>query len=352
MNRLTLIILAQFLAPLAMAQTPRWSPTTKPTFPIAAWDVPAKHMDVWRARGINVLIGCGLEVADTPAARLAWAKEAEKRGLWVIADFQGSVPPNTYALFLPDEMDAKQANPAIAKWDGLTHDQIRPLYDNFKRLAPDVPVFMSLAGDHVTGTNRNLYYATIADCSDIWTEDGYARNRNAKTYTEALWPGSAVAVLKKVAPNKPLWAMLECDWQNLKDSPNGRAPTAVEVQSAIDIAVANGATGIGYFSHVFNGNGGWIDWDRTPPDVVDVITRASAKLNPPPVPVVSPEILALRAQVAQLKADVDANLAVHQAAIGALGTRTAAVEAATKPDAILSTIADKLRPTTRATTQP
>jgi hypothetical protein len=329
---LTVALFCGIIGCEAWGQAPRWNPTTKPTFPVAAWDVPAKQMDVWKARGINVLIGCGLEVADTPVARLAWAKEAEKRGLWVIADFQGSVPPNVYAFLLPDEMDAKQANPAIPKWDGLTHDQIRPLYDNFKRLAPDVPVFMSLAGDHVTGTNRINYYQTITDCSDIWMEDGYPRNRDATRYNEALWPGRAVAVLKQAAPNKPLWAMLECDWQNLKDSPNGRAPTAAEVQSAIDTAAANGATGIGYFSHVFNGKGGWVDWDRTAPDVADVITRASAKLNPP----TSPEVAALRAQVAEL----NANLAVTNARQDAMDEKLNRIGA------------ELMRPATRPTTQP
>lgn len=283
--------------------------TPRPTSPITAWDVPIKHMDVWKARGINVLVGCGLEVPDTVGARLAWAVEAAKRDLWVCADFLGNVPANTFAFLLPDELDAKQADPNIQKWDGRTHDQIRPLYDAFKKLAPTIPVLASLSGDHIIQANRLPYYQSIADCSDIWSEDFYPFSIDPTRYT-IMQKALAVAVLKQAAPNKPVWTWIETCWQHLKNRPNGRQITAAEYRATVAVMRTAGVAGRGHFSHVFNGNGGWVSFDGTPTDVAQAITEESAKDSPaatpvPPVVSAPEELASVKSQVAKLQQQVD-----------------------------------------------
>lgn len=283
----------------------------KPTFPTLAWNVPPSLFDTAIARGVTVLIGCGFEGSskDSVDARRDWATAARAKGLWTIYDPQtGPVLDNQYAFLLPDEMDAKESAPkpdGTRQWNGWTREQIRPLYDAFKAKAP-LPVLMSLAGDHVTQQNRLAYYTSIADCCDIWMEDGYPRNTNAVTRNEALWPGQALSVLKAAVPDKPRWAMIEAGYQGLKNSPNGRAPTASEVSSAIDIALAGGATGIGYFSHFFDPvTGGWRGFDNMPADIAAVVTARFKALNPPlPVP--------------RTVADVDADLQKVKATLARL----------------------------------
>lgn len=255
----------------------------RPSFPIAAWDVPAKDMDKWKARGINVLVGCGLEVTDTPAARLAWAAEAARRDLWVVYDTQGAAPPpNLYAFLLPDEMDAKQADPAVPKWNGLTPEQIKPKYDAFKALSPTIPVFMSLSGDHITVPNRLAYYRSIAPYCEIWSEDWYWASTDPIHYTSAL-KAQAVGVLKQADPTKPVWSWVETAWQNLKNRPAGRQITQAEFAQTCSVVRAAGIAGRGYFSHVFNGNGGWVAFDGTPDDIAAEII-AQNQVDNPPVP--------------------------------------------------------------------
>lgn len=259
-----------------------------PEFPTLAWNCPPSLFDTAKARGVNTLIGCAFEgsTTDTPANRLAWANAAAAKGFWVIGDFAAcaSMPANLYAHLLIDEMDAKEWPVGSKVYHGWPHDQIRPLYDAFKKLHPTIPVAMTCAGTAVTQANRLAYYQSIADCSDIWISDGYPRSSNALTYTEALWPGQAVAVLKQAAPNKPVFALIESGWQHLKNSPNGRAPVAAETQAAIGLAISHGASGIGYFSHWFDGNGAWKGFDNTLPDVAAVITQQFKSLNPTPLP--------------------------------------------------------------------
>jgi hypothetical protein len=256
---------------------------TRPTFPIAAWNVPAKDMDKWKARGVTVLVGCGLEVSDTAAARVAWAAEAAKRDLWVVADFLGTVPPNTYAFLLPDEMDSKQAEPPNGKWNGLTPEQIKPKYDAFKALAPTMPVFMSLAGDHITVPNRLAYYRSIAPYCEIWSEDWYEFSTDPVHYAALHLKAQAVSVLKQADPNKPVWSWHETCWQNLKGRPAGRQVTQGEFAQSCRDTRAAGIAGRGHFSHVFNGNGGWVAFDGTPDDIAAEIV-AQNQVDNPPVP--------------------------------------------------------------------
>ncbi len=260
----------------------------KPLFPISAWNVPAKDMDKWKARGVNVLVGAGLEVTDNQAARLAWAAEAAKRDLWVVADFLGAVPDNLYAFLLPDEMDAKQADPAVPKWNGLTPEQIKPKYDAFKALNPDIPVFMSLAGDHITQANRMPYYRSIAPYCEIWSEDWYTFSTDPVHYPISLKP-QAVSVLKQAAPDKPVWSWVETCWQNLKGRPSSRQITQDEFAQVCSAVRVAGVAGRGYFSHVFNGNGGWVAFDGTPADVANEIVFQNQIDNPPqPGPPLTP----------------------------------------------------------------
>jgi hypothetical protein len=291
-------------APPASGQTTRPAAfTARPAVPVLAWDVPVGDMNKWKARGVNVLIGAGMEGKKDQAELDAWAAAAADRGLWVIVNPLASRPyPNLYAFLLPDEMDAKQADPAVAKWDGLRPDQIKPLFDAFRKIDPTIPVFMSLSGAKITGGNRAAYYKSISPFCDVWMEDGYPRNMNAARYDESLWPGKACAVLKQAAPDKPLVAMIEVDDQNLWNSPLGRGPTVDEVAEALRQAKANGATGYGVFGHYFSDAGGWAGWDRTPADIAGLLTAEFGKLNPP----ADDPLDALRDAVGEARADASA----------------------------------------------
>ncbi len=256
---------------------------TKPPFFTAAWNVPSADFDKWIARGVNTLIGCGIPnpPGDTPQHRYDWALAALNKGLWTVYDPQGmAVLENFLYALMPDEMDGREWPVGSGHWDGLPHDQIKPYYDAFKARG-----FTVLQNMKVTqNPGRLAYYQSIADCSDLWSSDGYPRSNNADRYNEALWPGQSTSTLKQAGPTKSVWSIIESGWQHLKDTPHGRAPTAVEVNAAFDAALASGATGICIFSHYFNGNGGWAGWDNTAADVAAVITDRFKKLTAPPEP--------------------------------------------------------------------
>jgi hypothetical protein len=298
---------------VARAQTTQpatWNPATRPAVVVACYQQPVQNLATWRARGCNAVVGP--ELGNPPRLTVRqYCDAAAREGLWIIGNRKlleaNYRPANLLASALDDEPDASNHNtpPAL----------VRAQAEAFRRLAPDVPVWLNLAGDRITsaGAKDAQNYADWIAAADVVSEDWYPINRQFARYPIAL-KGQALEYLKSKGA-RALWDVVECNWQKLnKADKRGRGPTADEIEQQVNLALAKGATGIVYFSTCDSGAYGWPQsYDPTESEQALRITAINARLNPPaatqpttapspqpspaPAPPVAVDVVALQAKV-------------------------------------------------------
>jgi hypothetical protein len=236
--------------------------TARADLPVAAFFQPVRNLDALKAMGINTVAGPEVEnsgsmtPAQLAAARDAWLKATAERGLkCVLKNPPPALPWNCVGILLSvDEPNGKSVKPAAMKAES----------DGYRAKYPGVPIFLSLAGDKVTSANFNRpdeaqLYKDYAALADVLTVDAYSMNRNATRYP-VTWTGEAVKKLALVT-NKPVWAWLETNDQQLSPPPAGqginRAPMPDEIKATWEYAVKCGAKGIGGFFTCDSGKYGW-----------------------------------------------------------------------------------------------
>lgn len=258
------LLVSSFCLPPSAFSAPRLSDLRNPT---AVWWQPARNVPMLAAQGVNVFFGPEVEnsAALSPAALAAgqasWVKAVADAGAYcVLKQPSAPVPANCVGFILTvDEPNAKLIPAAALKGN----------FDALRALDPSRPIFLSMAGGTVTSANlaRPAELQLLKDYAgvcDVFTVDCYPCNGNATRYP-MTWTGDAAQKLAG-ATGRPVWAWIECNDQQ-KPAPTSktdgvhldinRGPTAAEIRSQVDYAVAQGATGIGWFATCDSGKYGW-----------------------------------------------------------------------------------------------
>lgn len=407
MNRLTLIILA-LLSPLAMRDCgAAYGQTTRPAV-IGPWGqassilVPSGELDVagkpkmvridnfarWKARGANTLF-----TEDT---------SSETREEWIARSKAAALKSFRKPKMLPGgnlDMCLGDIDPAALKADdqdpdclgfqyadeldrrGVTLENATRIYKQIKAISKK-PVLLNFCGDN-SGFGNVWYLGDKrvgaihrADLGGLFAQTDYvswdfylfAGNRPPPPGFD-FWKFRFDRV-KSWSGNRPQVIVIDCADQNL-DGKGYPGPDVAGyegmIKYATDYCAANGIPlyGVCLFPQKI---GGGFAFDNTRADVAASMPAVHEKYfgvtvaQPPQPDQTTAAIAALNFKIDALDKQIgvlnDATgtlsdqLRAANAANAALGTRLLAAEAATKPDAILSTIVDRLRPTTRATTQP
>lgn len=226
-------------------------------FPVATWTQPVHNLALQAALGVIVAWGPEIEGGSSVTPQ-QWCDEAKKVGLSVITKNQTiSIPSNCIGFYHandePNQTGAGHVEPL----------KLKPEYDRLKLIAPNLPVFISLAGDKLLYTNfpnpidRQLYLDYAKVC-DAFTVNFYSKNRNASRYPTTQ---TALAVSNLIALcQKPVWAWVECNDQELgvPTLPDvNREPTPQEMSDTVDAAILAGASGFGWFGVCSRAKHGW-----------------------------------------------------------------------------------------------
>lgn len=284
-----------------------------PAFPIGVWFPPPENFAAWKARGCNFVLGpeLGNPQRMTP---LIWTAKAFDPGLAVVGNFEYR-PPNLLAWFVPiDEPNAH--NIPIA--------QVKAYVDKFTALDPTVPIVISLAGDQISNDDAGKtvpYYAALAALSPriVFLVNYYVCNRNPERYLPLHLNARVIVRLRNWLIGtlaRPIWLAVECSWQRLDaQQPQGRCPTADEMEGQINEAIAAGAAGLVYFATatknatIEGGKPGPPDpgWPARYDPPVDVsipqrMVQIAARLNPAPLPPPPPPAPTLEQRLAKAEA--------------------------------------------------
>jgi hypothetical protein len=156
-----------------------------------------------------------------------------------------------------DEPDVKKppTDPAILQAE----------YAEWKKAAPNLPVFLNFSGGNVLGGKvpKETYQAYMKSAdwigNDFYPVTGYNR-------PDWLWKvGAAVDQLRDWSGDKPQFALIECSAQRLAWTPkNTRGVTADELRAEVWHAVIHGVKGVVYFPQQF---GGGFRYDAVPQKV-------------------------------------------------------------------------------------
>ena len=240
--------LAQQPVPHATPKRPA-TPPPRPAFIIGIFQQPVSSFDTWRTRGINTLVGYESEKNSKNISNHDWTEAAAAKGFNYIKQPSDNLPadaadPNLLAWMHADEPDVKKppTDPQI----------LQQQYAQWKKVAPNLPVFINFSGGNVLGgkISKETYqtYIQSADwiANDFYPVTGYNR-------PDWLWKiGAAVDQLRDWSHDKPQFALIECSAQHLAWTPkNTWGVTADELRAEIWHAVIHGVKGVIYFPQQF-----------------------------------------------------------------------------------------------------
>jgi hypothetical protein len=233
---------------------------------------PPDSFDVWRLRGINTLVG--YESRGGSVSNDDWSAAAAIKGFHYIRKPAGEPAEDAKDPFLlgwmhDDEPDVKKP-PTDPK-------HLQEDYADWKKAAPNVPVFVNFSGGNVLGGKvpKETYqeYMKAADWvgNDFYAVTGYNR-------PDWLWKvGAAVDQLRDWSGGKPQLAFIESSAQRLPWTPKTtRGVTAEELRAEIWHAVIHGAAGVVYFPQQI---GEGFRYDMTPPRVALEMSRQNKRLT-------------------------------------------------------------------------
>ena len=253
----------------ASTQSSVLSPQSSPpalSFLVGVWRQPASSLAVWKARGVNAVVGTVL-TPDCPTDA-AYVAVAHALKLYVIAPC-----PEADALELMDEPDGH----------GYDAAYLRPAYQAEKNSARR-PVFLNLDGGRIPWTDASDYtdYGGVCD----WLAFDYYPLNRGDGAGAIIRLANGLDKIRLAAPGKRYMVFIECSNQQLNlapylaGTPQGvaaRGPVPGEMQQEIDAAVSHGATGLVYFPDAIGR--GWLRFDDTPPDIAAAMPGIYAKLT-------------------------------------------------------------------------
>jgi hypothetical protein len=227
--------------PLSAGDRPGGKVGVPPEFVIGVWYQPRNSLAMWKARGINTLIGYESETHTVPLED--WEAAAALSDLFMIRQPR-PIPqddlknePYLLAWLLGDEPDIHNlpAEPLISQYKVL------------KQAAPQMPVFMNVSGGNLLfkRTPRVMYeqYFQAADWigNDFYPVTGWGQ----PTWLSRV--GQAVDLCREISKGKPQFAFIEGANQQLSWVKNPRGVTPAELRCEIWDAVIHGVKGIVYF---------------------------------------------------------------------------------------------------------
>jgi hypothetical protein len=251
--------------------------TTRPLV-IAAYQQPLEYLAEWKALGVNAVVGPELGNPERVTSK-QWCDEAQRLGLSVIGNAflirDSYRPPNLIATIVSDEPTSANHNFPVS--------QIEAEAAAFRRLAPDVPVICNHAGDKLTSAGARDYglYEGYVRAVDVSWGDWYPVNREFARYPLTFKRDELLFLRARGA--KRLGSVIEASWQKLnRGDSRGREPTPEEFETQVNIALANGAEYIVYFTTCDSGAYGWPrSYFPTSPELKVKMSAVNARLNPP-----------------------------------------------------------------------
>lgn len=330
----------------------------KPKFVVACWAQPPESFSKWVKDGVNVFIGPdgGNPPRFTQAAIHQKVKEA---GAFYVdkpqtaADLERMVRDDAClaitAIKDEPELYCPPYNSDPVGFQKYSSELIASSRWISDQVAGRKPLFINFSGPKVTagvdsgyhGQNQAPYMALLNNFNlagvgkNIICSDWYPSNANRARYPDTF-PGLSLKCLKSWfdSGNKfEHWAFLEISDQMLDktsvvgDPKNiGRAPTPEEVENQLKGVLNEGASGIAWFSHQFQGQP-WDPaaetsaWDGSSEQLRIKRREIAKRLSPVVEPPVPGEIESLKNQVLLLKMD----LAVQKERLASL-EKTAVVD--------------------------
>lgn len=234
------------IGPAVNAATRPTSRPAPPPFIIAIWYPPAVSMPLWKARGVNTVIG--YEHQSNRVSMDEWTEAAVGNRMFMIRQPRANPADDLKEPYLlgwmhVDEPDLKRVEPSV----------LADEYAEWKKAAPELPVFLSVSGGGILfrKTPRVVYeqYFETADwiANDFYPITGW----NQPTWIPRL--GEAVELCRKLSGGKPQFAFIETSSQQLAWNPKEtRGVTPDELRAEIWHAVIHGVKGIIYFPQQFN----------------------------------------------------------------------------------------------------
>ncbi len=257
------------VGPIVNAATRPATRPVPPPFVIAIWYPPAASMPLWKARGVNTVIG--YEHQSNRVSMDEWTEAAAANGMFIIRQPRPNLADDLNEPYLlgwmhVDEPDLKKVEPSV----------LADEYAAWKKAAPKMPVFLSVSGGGILfrKTPRVVYeqYFETADwiANDFYPITGW----NQPTWIPRL--GEAIELCRKLSGGKPQFAFIETSSQQLAWNPKEtRGVTPDELRAEIWHAVIHGVKGIIYFPQQFNP----FVYDATPSPVSVELARQNRLLT-------------------------------------------------------------------------
>jgi hypothetical protein len=232
----------------------RSSKPQPPPFIIGVWCQPTRNFPVWKARGLNALVG--YESESNSVSLDQWSDAAARNGLWMIRQPKSSAREDRDTPYLLAWM--QQDEPDVHSTAG---NELNKLYEDLKAVESTRPIFLNISGGNLifNKTPRSTYqkYFGAADWigNDLYPVTGW----DQPTWLPRV--GEAVDMARTISGGKPQFAFIETSQQRLGWTPKN-TPGVTPAQLRVEIwdAVIHGVKGIVYFSDQFNP----FNYDGTP----------------------------------------------------------------------------------------
>ncbi len=259
---------------------PASQPTSTPGFVIGVFSQPASSFGLWKARGINTLVGYESESKRVPQDD--WSGLAVDLGLFFIRPPSDPVADDLDEGYLlawmhadePDVQNPPTDPRVLAEETKLWHSVTKP---GTQRTGKDIPIFCNFSGGNVlfNKTPRKLYEAYIQQSDWIGSDFYPVTGWNRPDWLTHV--GNVVDQLRDWSQGKPQFAFIETSAQRLdwtpKDTPG---PTPAQFRAEVWNAVIHGAKGVIYFPQQI---GYGFQFDATTPPVVAEMVKQNKRLT-------------------------------------------------------------------------
>ena len=190
----------------------RSSKPQPPSFVIGVWCQPTRNFPVWKARGLNTLVGYEPESGSVSIDQ--WSDAAERNELWMIRQPRPSAKEDRDEPYLLAWMQLDE--PDIHSTPG---NELSKIYEELKAVDSSRPIFLNVSGGNLifNKTPRSVYqkYFGAADWigNDLYPVTGW----NQPTWLPRV--GEAVDMARTISGGKPQFAFIETSQQRLGWTP-------------------------------------------------------------------------------------------------------------------------------------
>jgi hypothetical protein len=231
----------------------------KTFFPIMSWAQDPKNFKMLRGLGINTFCGNQSKVSAK-----AQCEAAQAAGGYAVAGFKtdgdgGIGSPRLLAWLHGDEPDNPRKQDDGTYAPKRTVDEVVAQFKRIKAADTSRPVFVTFTtqymkqkvGKYDRATQKRLYPAYVEAC-DVAGFDEYPIYGSGHA-SRLNWPAYATTQLREIAgPERPIYAWIETA-KGSKWMTYSKQPDVLPRHTRFEVwgVIINGATAIGYFTHVW-----------------------------------------------------------------------------------------------------